>query len=105
MSTDAPAAAPAPTAPDAAAPALPPIRNVPFVPAPPPPRPADTAPVARPAPSAREYQDMSPQDRFALMRGDTPGPRLGDVQLSDSDYAKLTYSEKIEYAERRSASA
>lgn len=52
---------------------------------------------------ARRIAEQTPHERYLEQRDGLtkPGDRLGDRKLSDADYEKLTYSEKHEYADRR----
>jgi hypothetical protein len=71
---------------------------------PPAPKPAAAAPKA--APSAREYADLSPQQRFENQQlegdrvlGTYRGPeRVRGVKVDDATYNKMTHDEKIAYA-------
>lgn len=70
------------------------------------PKPAAAAPKA--APSAREYADMSPQQRFEHQQqegdrvtGTHRGPeRAPGVRVDEATWDRMTYPEKIQYAEQ-----
>lgn len=68
--------------------------------------PAAVRQVSGTAPTAPTNQhDQNPQDRFLDMRDGANRSRIGDRELSEAEYNSLTYTERLEYAERRTALA
>src|ERR1700745_1109354 len=65
------------------------------------PSPAAPVQVSGTTPTPATNADLSPPDRFLDMRDGANRARIGDRALSETEYNQLTFSERLEYAERR----